>query len=79
MTTAKEERAQRRKEELQRRRDLKAELIEEYGPNCMTCGFQNPWLLDLVHKIALSAGGKTEKRNVLLECRKCHMKRHHQL
>ena len=79
MTIAKQERARRRKEELQRRRDLKAELIEKYGPNCMTCGAWNPYLLDLSHKVALGAGGKTEEDNVLLECRRCHQIRHHQI
>ncbi len=78
MTTAKQERAQRRKDELQRRRDLKAELIEKYGETCWSCGV-HPWLLDLSHIVSLGKGGKTEESNVLLECRKCHMKRHHQL
>ncbi len=79
MTTAKQERAQRRKEELQRRKDLKAKLIEKYGLKCMTCGKTHSYWFDLVHKIALSAGGLTEKSNVLLECRECHMIRHHQI
>jgi len=82
MTTAKQERAQRRKEELQRRRDLKAYLIEKHGLRCMTCwgkGYGIPWRMDLSHRIPLSQGGKTEESNVLLECRKCHMRRHHQI
>ncbi len=81
MTTAKQERAQRRKEELQRRKDLKAELIEKYGLKCMTCGLSGwgLWWLDLSHKVALSKGGKTEEDNVLLECRRCHQIRHHQI
>ena len=76
--TAKQERAQRRKEELQRRRDLKTLLILKYGWVCMTCGGKS-WPLDLSHKVSLSQGGKTEEGNVEILCRECHLRRHHQL
>lgn len=64
-------------EELALRHRLKFELIALYGNRCMTCFKVNPWLLDLAHKIALSQGGETSKENCILECRDCHMKRHH--
>jgi len=76
--TAKQERAQRRKEELQRRRDLKDYLILSWGRMCGTCGTTKGWL-DLVHVLPLSLGGKTDEDNCILECRRCHMKRHHQI
>ena len=78
MTTAKQEREQRRKEELQRRRDLKALLILKCGGACMTCG-KKAWLLDLSHIKFLSAGGVTDEYNCIIECRKCHQIRHHQI
>lgn len=78
MTTAKQERAQRRKEELQRRRDLKTYLILRYGDRCCSCG-KKSWLIDLSHKIALSAGGKTEEDNCEILCRRCHQIHHHQI
>lgn len=75
MTTAKQERAQRRKEELQRRRDLREYLIEKHGPHCMTCGSGGPWPgLSLSHIIALGRGGKTTEENCLIECQACHDK-----
>ena len=76
--TAKQERAQRRKEELQRRRDLKAYLLLRYGVTCWTCGNKS-WFLDLSHEIPLSQGGKTEEGNVKILCRRCHLIRHHQI
>ena len=75
MTTAKEERAQRRKEELQRRRELKAYLIEKHGKKCMTCGSGWKWPgLSLSHIIALGRGGRTTEENCLIECGICHGK-----
>ena len=73
--TAKQERAQRRKEELQRRRDLKAYLIEKHGLRCMTCGSGWKWPgLSLSHIIALGQFGKTTEENCLIECQTCHDK-----
>ena len=76
MTTAKEERAQRRKGELQRRRDLKTLLILKYGEVCMTCNNRNKdWRgISLSHRIPLSnpVDGKTTEENCLLECLPCH-------
>ncbi len=75
MATAKEERAQKRKEELQRRTDLKAYLIEKYGRKCMTCGSNGDWRgLSLSHIIALGRGGRTTEENCLIECGICHDK-----
>ena len=34
---------------------------------------------DLSHIKPLSQGGLTDEYNCILECRKCHMRRHHQL
>ncbi len=78
MTTAKEERAQRRKEELQRRRELKAYLIEKYGALCMTCeNRRRDWRgLTLSHIIALGRGGKTTEENCIIECYPCQEIRH---
>ncbi len=73
--TAKQERAQRRKEELQRRRDLKEYLLLKYGNICRTCGSSGDWRgLSLSHIIALSQGGKTTEENCLIECIPCHDK-----
>ena len=79
MTTAKQKRAQRRKEELQRRRELKAYLIEKHGAVCMACGVWHPYLLDLSHIVSLGRGGKTELDNLEVLCRRCHQIRHHQI
>ena len=73
--------ADRRQIELKRRRLLKGQLIIESGGRCQTCG-QRPDFKDgrgelhLSHIISISRGGKTEGGNVLVECRKCHNKRH---
>ncbi len=66
---------ERRSEELKRRRDLKAQLIEENGLICMSCGASEGWPpISLSHIIALSRGGKTTEENCLLECYPCHEK-----
>jgi len=79
--TAKQERAQRRKEELQRRRDLKAYLALKYGDRCMTCNDKHrDWRgIHLSHTKPLSLGGVTDKENCILECAYCHQVRHHQI
>ncbi len=70
--------------ELAKRRKLKAELIEESGGLCMRCGkppdMKDGWgELHLIHKIALSQGGKTNRKNCAVWCRKCHLKFYHHL
>jgi len=64
----------KQKIELARRRKLKAELIAEYGEHCMNCADEmRDWRgISLSHKIPLSAGGKTDRDNCLLECYVCH-------
>jgi len=64
----------KQKMELKRRRDLKAELIEENGEHCMTCHDLNrDWRgISLSHIIPLSRCGKTTRDNCLLECYPCH-------
>ena len=64
--------------ELGKRSLLKAQLIIESKGFCMKChkkpdyrGFQ------LVHKISLARGGKTERGNCEVWCGKCHSKDHH--
>ena len=66
----------RQEVEIQKRQELKAELIKEHGNHCMTCGDKNcDWRgISLSHIIPLSRGGKTERANVLLECYPCHEK-----
>ncbi len=56
--------------EIQKRQQLKADLIKESGEHCMTCKDENrDWRgISLSHIIPLSRGGKTERSNVLLEC-----------
>ncbi|MCK5236305.1 MAG: HNH endonuclease [Deltaproteobacteria bacterium] len=63
--------------ELEKRRQLKAELIREHGEVCMTCG-SKPYFppISLSHIISLARGGKTCKENCILECGPCHSKRH---
>ncbi len=65
--------------ELQKRKDLKAWLIEKYGEHCMTCKNKyKDWRgISLSHIIPLSRGGKTTEENCLLECYICHETRHH--
>jgi 5-methylcytosine-specific restriction endonuclease McrA len=60
--------------ELDRRRKLKAELIFDFGEKCMTCGDKKrDWRgISLSHIIPLSRGGKTTRKNCLLECYICH-------
>ena len=55
--------------EIQKRQQLKADLIKEFGEHCMTCGKSPDWRgISLSHIIPLSRGGKTELNNLLLEC-----------
>jgi len=56
--------------EIQRRQELKAELIKEYGEHCMTCKDKcRDWRgISLSHIIPLSRGGKTTRANCILEC-----------
>ncbi len=62
--------------ELIRRGKLRMELADKYGEHCMTCKDENrDWRgISLSHIIPLSRGGKTTKRNCLLECYPCHEK-----
>ena len=70
--------SQKQKKEIALRRKLKAELILESGNKCMVCGKPPDWIgLELVHKKALSQGGKTDKENLILACHKCHMENYH--
>ena len=65
------------KVELAKRRQLKADLIFEFGRRCMTCGGLGDWRgITLSHIIPLSRGGKTDRKNCLIECFACHSKRH---
>ena len=58
--------------ELEKRRVLKAQLMEEFGL-CQTCGTTGDWRgLSLSHIVALSRGGKTSRENVELLCYPCH-------
>ena len=60
--------------ELVLRQELKAKLIKENGEHCMTCKDEHrDWRgISLSHIIPLSRGGKTELKNLLLECYPCH-------
>ena len=60
--------------ELKKRRVLKAKLIEEFGEHCMTCKDKDrDWReISLSHIIPVSRGGKTNKKNCILECYPCH-------
>ncbi len=52
--------------EIQKRQQLKADLIKEFGEHCMTCkDLHRDWRgISLSHIIPLSRGGKTDKRTV---------------
>jgi 5-methylcytosine-specific restriction endonuclease McrA len=60
----------KQKTELQKRTELKAQLIKEHGEHCMTCKDKNrDWRgITLSHIIPLSRGGKTCRENCILEC-----------
>jgi len=63
----------KQKIELRNRARLKAELLMEYGNKCMTCHQKPDWRgISLSHIIPLSRGGKTSRKNCLLECLNCH-------
>lgn len=66
----------KQKVELALRARIKRELIEEFGNKCMTCGDEyRDWRgISLSHIISLSRGGKTTKKNCLIECYICHEK-----
>lgn len=64
--------SKKQSKELVKRRQLKKELLAE-NPNCRECGKAGDFRgLDLVHKIALSQGGKTTRENCTILCRPCH-------
>ncbi len=80
----------KQKAELRLRANLKKELIKEYPkdergvPICSGCGRPVDWDWrspngDLSHTKRLSQGGKTEKSNTTLKCRKCHNTKQHNL
>lgn len=65
--------SKRQRVELQRRRQLKEDLIFDFGNRCMTCGGPGDFRgISLSHIIPLSRGGKTNRNNCLLECYPCH-------
>ncbi len=74
--------SKKQKKELAKRAKLKAELIEESGGLCMRCG-KPPDMKDgkgklhLIHKISLAQGGKTNRENCEVWCRKEHMSEFH--
>lgn len=55
---------------IKKRRELKAELIKEFGEHCMTCKDEHrDWRgISLIHIIPLSRGGVTSRKNCILEC-----------
>ena len=65
------------RKELVARSRLKKTLLQECGDLCMTCGGTGfPFGLTLSHIIPLSRGGKTTRKNCLIECISCHNLRH---
>ena len=64
------------REEMILRGKLRMGLADEYGEHCMTCKDKNrDWRgISLSHIIPLSRGGKTVRKNCLLECYPCHEK-----
>ena len=63
------------RKELVARSRLKKTLLQECGDLCMTCGGTGfPFGLTLSHIIPLSRGGKTTRKNCLIECIICHDK-----
>jgi hypothetical protein len=78
-TAAYYERRKERGRESYRRRKLKAEHLRECPTDsqgrrlCPGCGKLPDWRgLQLVHKKALSAGGKTTRKNCCIRCAPCH-------
>jgi len=69
--------SKKQKIELQKRRQLKAQLIKESGGRCQKCGKLPDWRgLALHHEKFLSRGGGTRLDNVILVCYSCHSKKH---
>ena len=66
----------KQQKELRLRTKLKKKLIAEMEyPHCMTCGGTGfPLGLTLSHIIALGRGGKTTRKNCVIECYPCHEK-----
>ena len=60
--------------DIKERTRLKNQLIKENGEHYMTCKDEHrDWRgISLSHIIPLSRGGKTELKNLLLECYPCH-------
>ena len=56
--------------ELVLRQKIKRELVKEFGNHCQTCKDKyRDWRgISLSHIVPLSRGGKTELKNLLLEC-----------
>ena len=81
--------SEKQEKELAKRRRLKAELISELSVDardrkicpqkCKGCDRVNIlWPgLELIHKKALSRGGKTERSNVELGCQQYHGEKYH--
>lgn len=65
----------KQKIERRKRTQLKAELLIKFGNKCMTCGDKyRDWRgISLSHIIPLSRGGKTDKKNCILECYPDHI------
>lgn len=62
-------------EELGRRFQLRYELLRECHGKCMTCKRFPDWRgLSLSHIIPLSRGGKTDRKNCLMEDYNCHFR-----
>jgi 5-methylcytosine-specific restriction endonuclease McrA len=58
-------------------RTLKSRLIEERGPNCQICGYDNTNIIVAHHIIERSNGGSDDPSNLQLLCPNCHMTIHH--
>lgn len=62
----------------QQEKDRKREIIEKYGAVCQCCGAEHEdgKRLELHHIVPVSYGGKNNKSNLVICCRKCHQKMH---
>lgn len=56
---------------------IKIRLVEERGPLCERCGYDNEFVLQAHHKIPRAKGGSDDLSNLDLLCPNCHATEHY--
>ena len=68
----------KQKVEIQKRKDLKAELMKTWNGICPDCNERPDFRgVCLIHKKSLAQGGQTDALNTYLGCFKCHNRKYH--